>query len=96
VKPAAYLHTLHMELEQKSRRLSFEEESPFGVRGRDYSDTYETTVEPLYSLADVELEQLQAENRRLADEVSDLSAFIEGLKQHVVAAAKMYGQGRMK
>lgn len=49
-EPVAYLHTLHMEFEQKSKRLCLpDEEDPFGQPGQDYSDCYPLTVEPLYA-----------------------------------------------
>lgn len=50
-EPVAWLHTLHMEFDQKIRRLSFDDDNAFGVPGRDYSEEYEVTIEPLFSQA---------------------------------------------
>jgi hypothetical protein len=48
-EPLAYRHTLHMELDQDAHRLTFTPESPFGVPGKDYSETFPVTSIPLYS-----------------------------------------------
>lgn len=47
-EPAAWLHTLHMELGQTAQRLSLSPDNPFGTPGRDYSAEYTVTSEPLY------------------------------------------------
>lgn len=44
----AWLHTLHMEAEQTSKRLHFGSENAFGVPGKDYSAEYAVIIEPLY------------------------------------------------
>lgn len=57
VEPVAFLHALHMEGGQTYTRLSFDdgtdEDEPrrtaFGVPGRDYSEEYSVTSQPLYS-----------------------------------------------
>jgi hypothetical protein len=46
--PVAYLHILHMEGDQRSYRLSFRDESAFGTPGRDHSEEYPVTIEPLF------------------------------------------------
>lgn len=48
-EPVAWMHTLHMELEQKSIRVTRSPNDPFGEQGRDYSSTYHCTSEPLYA-----------------------------------------------
>ena len=48
-EPVAFLHVLHMALGQTQGVLSFDLENPFGVRGRDYDDTYEVTITPLHA-----------------------------------------------
>lgn len=47
-KPTAWLHTVHMELNQTMTRLTDSPENPWGKPGRDYSAEYEVTSEPLY------------------------------------------------
>lgn len=37
------------------------------------------------------IEELERELERCSNEVSDLRGFINGMKRHVAAAAKMYG-----
>ncbi|WP_421440693.1 hypothetical protein [Agrobacterium tumefaciens] len=51
VEPSAYLHTLHMELDQKQKCVNFRALDPFGQRGHDYSISYSVTTEPLYTAA---------------------------------------------
>lgn len=46
--PSAWLHTIHMELNQTMTRLTDSPENPWGKPGRDYSAEYEVTSEPLY------------------------------------------------
>lgn len=46
--PSAWLHTVHMELNQTMTRLTDSPENPWGKPGRDYSAEYEVTSEPLY------------------------------------------------
>lgn len=48
----AYEHVLHMELGQKECFFSEIEEMPFGVKGEDFSATYDVTSEPLCRLSD--------------------------------------------
>jgi hypothetical protein len=48
-KPVAWLHTLHMELGQKSVTADLEEEHPFGESGEDYDPSYYVTSEALYA-----------------------------------------------
>jgi hypothetical protein len=45
----AYLHTMHMELGQTNKRLSFSAGHPFGEPGRDYSAEYRVTTVALAS-----------------------------------------------
>ena len=47
----AYLHTLHMELDQSQSVVSQSPHNPFGVRGENYDDAYSVTTEPLYTTA---------------------------------------------
>jgi hypothetical protein len=47
--PAAYLHTLHMEFDQKEKRVNFRSMDPFGQKGHDYDPSYHVTSEPLYT-----------------------------------------------
>ena len=49
-EPVAWLHTMHMEFDQTSKRVVLdEEEQPFGEPGRDHSEGYLVTVNPLYA-----------------------------------------------
>lgn len=50
-RPAAYLHTMHQESEQRRVTVTPYPENPFGVPGQDYSPEYEVTSEPLYKNA---------------------------------------------
>ncbi|KQR30163.1 hypothetical protein ASF91_15210 [Rhizobium sp. Leaf155] len=52
-EPAAYMHTLHMEFDQKERRVNFRPLDPFGQRGHDYSPEYHVTTEPLFKADDL-------------------------------------------
>lgn len=47
----AWLHTMHMELDQTDERLSFTDSNPWGEPGVNYSEEYEVTSEPLYTAA---------------------------------------------
>ena len=38
--PKAWLHVIHMELDQKTYILSFSPENPWGEPGKDYSPEY--------------------------------------------------------
>ncbi len=49
VEPLAWLHTMHMELDQTSVRLGFSDQNPWGAPGVDYSAEYVVTVQPLYA-----------------------------------------------
>lgn len=50
----AYEHVLHMELGQKECFFSEIEELPFGVKGEDFSATYDVTSDPLCRLSDAQ------------------------------------------
>jgi hypothetical protein len=47
-EPAAWLHTIWMEFGQYSTIVSDSPESAFGVPGKDHSECYPVTSEPLY------------------------------------------------
>jgi hypothetical protein len=47
-KPAAWLHTLWMELGQTSTVITHSPRSAFGTPGEDHSKCYPVTSEPLY------------------------------------------------
>lgn len=47
-EPAAWLHTLWMELGQCEVIVTEFEDSPFGVPGEDHSECYKVVSEPLY------------------------------------------------
>jgi hypothetical protein len=55
-EPVAWLHTLYMEGDQVDARLTFDENNPFGVHGKNYDPSYdpsyEVTSEPLGPLID--------------------------------------------
>jgi len=63
----AYEHVLHMGLGQKECFFSEIEELPFGVRGEDFSATYDATSEPLCRLTDAQaiIDGLRGEVERL-------------------------------
>jgi len=48
LKPVAWLHTMHMELDQTYDRLTASPDNPWGEPGEDYSAEYHVTSEPLY------------------------------------------------
>lgn len=48
-EPVAYLHTIHMEFDQKTERLTNSKEPAFGRPGVNYSEEYAVTCEPLYA-----------------------------------------------
>jgi hypothetical protein len=45
----AWLHTMHMELDQTDEQLSFSAENPWGTPGLNYSEEYTVTSEPLFA-----------------------------------------------
>ena len=47
-KPVAWLHTMHQELGQKSKRVTLAPENPWGLPGKDYSEEYIVTSDALY------------------------------------------------
>lgn len=47
-KQVGYLHTMHKELNQKSEAFSFERNHPWGVHGKDFSDSYAVTTKTVY------------------------------------------------
>lgn len=59
----AWLHTLHMELGQVERRLTFNSDSPFGRPGIDYSSEYSVTAEPLFTKSDNQWDAAIVANR---------------------------------
>lgn len=48
-EPCAYLHTLTYETGEGREKLSFDPENGFGVPGKDYSESYSVSIEPLYT-----------------------------------------------
>jgi hypothetical protein len=50
-EPAAWIHTMWMELGQWTSEVTFSPKSPFGVPGRDHSECYPVTSEPLFRKA---------------------------------------------
>jgi hypothetical protein len=54
-----YLHTMHMEFEQTHSKVTFSQDNPFGVPGRDYSATYPVTCEELIPMSPMVVEALQ-------------------------------------
>ena len=47
-RPAAWLHTMWMELGQSNVVVTLTQKSPFGVPGKDHSECYPVVSEPLY------------------------------------------------
>jgi hypothetical protein len=50
-RPVAWLHTRHMELDQTQTEVTECAKHPFGRPGRDFSEEYRVTSEPLYPVA---------------------------------------------
>lgn len=51
--PTAFLHTMHMELDQTNGVPTLTDVNPFGRQGRDYDPTYKVTTEPLFTAAEL-------------------------------------------
>jgi len=47
VRAVAWEHTMHMELGQKERRITYTANNPFGEPGRDYSSEFKVTKRKL-------------------------------------------------
>lgn len=58
--PVAWLHTLHMEGGRTSIRATPNDSNPFGIPGRDYSEEYAVTSEPLFKRAVAACDDLRA------------------------------------
>lgn len=48
IPPDFYLHTLHLEFGQCVEKITHNTDSPFGVKGVNYDESYTVTMEPLY------------------------------------------------
>lgn len=46
-KPAAWLHTMHMECGQTRVEVTLDHQHPWGRAGKDYDETYDVVSEPL-------------------------------------------------
>ena len=57
-KATAYLHTMTMEFGQVERRLTFNTNHPFGIRGQDFSAEYKISTKPLYTLEELPSQDL--------------------------------------
>lgn len=51
--PAAFLHTMHCELNYKRRVATLTTSNPFGRPGRDFQETFIVTCEPLFTAAEL-------------------------------------------
>lgn len=68
--PTPYLHVLHMDGGQKTKRLTFSDKHPFGRPGRDYSVAFEVTSVRLKP-------EMHAQDERAMDIVRRAAAMID-------------------
>ncbi len=77
LEPVAWRHTLHMELNQTTERLTASPENPFGKPGRDYSEEYEVTSTPLHALPEPAADLVEVVARAICTHFdSDIAAAV--------------------
>ena len=88
----AYEHVLHMELGQREFFFSEIEELPFGVKGEDFSATYNVTSEPLcrLSAAQAIIDGLRG---KVAEERAKVAQLEEGIPR-IMEASYQFRQQR--
>lgn len=85
IEPVAWMHTLHMELDQNSVIVSVSDQHPFGEADKDYDPSYTITSVALVPATD--LDEVLTENARLFKRYLDYgeSLFIEEERANAAA-----------
>lgn len=94
MKPEAYLHELTYETGDKTRRVTFTEQNPWGVQGVNYSSEFEVVTTPLFALdPDKEFKRRRKLEERRARDRAHKQAMLKryGLTNLKPATWRLYG-----